>query len=49
MIATHPAAYPMLPLDRIYSDSRIAEVRAHRTGLSRMASDHLPLVARMAD
>lgn len=44
-IKTHPAAWPMLPLDRIYSDVPFASVEAHRTAPANVASDHLPLIA----
>lgn len=47
MVATHPAAHPILPLDRIYSDAPLSGVHAHRVGVARVASDHLPLVARL--
>ena len=44
-VVTHPAAWPVLPLDRIYSDARIVSLSAHRTPPAHVASDHLPLVA----
>lgn len=46
---TYPARSPILRLDRIYVD-QAWEVRAswvHRSDLARVASDHLPLVARI--
>lgn len=45
---TYPSALPFLRLDRIYVDPgvRPLSLRAHRTALSRQASDHLPLVMR---
>ena len=45
--ATFPARRPMLKLDRIWAHptSALESLRAHRSALSRMASDHLPLVA----
>ena len=46
-VKTHPAAWPMLPLDRIYSDMPIEAAYAHWDGVSRVASDHLPLVAHI--
>ena len=40
-----PAFWPLLPLDRIYSDPapRRAAFRIHRTPTARRASDHLPV------
>lgn len=45
--ATFPARKPLLRLDRIWvrPPRRLVALRAHSTELSRMASDHLPLVA----
>ena len=46
-----PAWYPVLPLDRILpltDDLRIIDLRAHRTPLSRLASDHLPVLGELA-
>lgn len=45
--ATFPARRPMLKLDRIWAHpaSALHDVRAHRSALARVASDHLPLVA----
>jgi len=48
-IPSYPAWCPFLSLDRIWvrpMDSLI-KVRAHTTALSRIASDHLPVVARI--
>ena len=46
-LSTFPARTPMLPLDRIWvSDAlRLSELRVHKTQMSEVASDHLPLVA----
>jgi len=46
---THPAPLPLFPLDRIYWDRDLhAEgFRVHRSRLARVASDHLPVVARL--
>jgi endonuclease/exonuclease/phosphatase family metal-dependent hydrolase len=46
---THPAPLPLFPLDRIYWDRHLsADVfRVHRSRLARVASDHLPVVARL--
>jgi endonuclease/exonuclease/phosphatase family metal-dependent hydrolase len=43
-----PASFPVLRLDRIWmvADSS-ADVAAHRSPLARLASDHLPVVARL--
>jgi endonuclease/exonuclease/phosphatase family metal-dependent hydrolase len=45
---TYPTRIPMLRLDRIYVDAgvRPVSIHPHRTELSRVASDHLPLVLR---
>jgi endonuclease/exonuclease/phosphatase family metal-dependent hydrolase len=44
---TFPARRPLLKLDRIWGHPATAIVRlaAHRSALTREASDHLPLVA----
>jgi len=49
MRRTHPAPFPLFKLDRIYWDTELEaeEIRAHRSRLARVASDHLPLVARL--
>ncbi len=46
---THPAPLPLFPLDRIYWDRELAAdgFRVHRSRLARVASDHLPVVARL--
>lgn len=46
---THPAVFPLFALDRIYWDAELEgeEVRVHRSRLARIASDHLPVVARL--
>jgi len=46
---THPALLPLWPLDRIYWDHAVRgeTLRVHQTRLSRVASDHLPLVATL--
>ncbi len=45
---TYPTRLPMMRLDRIYVDAgvRPVSIHPHRTELSRVASDHLPLVLR---
>lgn len=44
-----PARWPLLALDRIWVKPRAALLRidTHRTALTRVASDHLPLVAQI--
>ncbi|MCF1710850.1 endonuclease/exonuclease/phosphatase family protein [Tabrizicola sp. J26] len=44
-----PARYPMLPLDRILASERtkLVDFSVHDTPLSRVASDHLPITARL--
>ena len=46
---THPAPLPLFPLDRIYWDRSLhgEGFRVHRSRLARVASDHLPVVARL--
>jgi endonuclease/exonuclease/phosphatase family metal-dependent hydrolase len=46
---THPAPLPLFPLDRIYWDRDLAAdgFHVHRSRLARVASDHLPVVARL--
>jgi endonuclease/exonuclease/phosphatase family metal-dependent hydrolase len=46
---THPAVFPVFALDRIYWDGDLEgeELRAHRSRLAKVASDHLPVVARL--
>lgn len=45
--ATFPSRYPLLSLDRIWVSPRhaLASTQVVRTALTRVASDHLPLVA----
>jgi endonuclease/exonuclease/phosphatase family metal-dependent hydrolase len=45
-----PANVPLLALDRIWTrpESILRSVRAHRTPLSRIASDHLPVIADLS-
>jgi endonuclease/exonuclease/phosphatase family metal-dependent hydrolase len=45
-----PARFPLLALDRIWVRPRAAllGLGVHRSGLARVASDHLPVVARLA-
>ena len=47
--ATFPATFPLLRLDRIWvrPPDRLVRLSAHRTPLSRIASDHLPAVAEI--
>ncbi|MGW8193317.1 MAG: endonuclease/exonuclease/phosphatase family protein [Desulforhopalus sp.] len=47
--ATFPSRLPLLKLDRIWvrPGNRLLALRAHSSKLSRLASDHLPLVARV--
>ena len=46
---THPAPLPIFPLDRIYWDHELHAdgFHVHRSRLARVASDHLPVVARL--
>ena len=45
-LATFPARFPVLSLDRIWvHDAELVDVSAHRSELARRASDHLPLKA----
>ena len=46
---THPAPLPLFPLDRIYWDRALGAdgFHVHRSRLARVASDHLPVVARL--
>jgi endonuclease/exonuclease/phosphatase family metal-dependent hydrolase len=48
--ATFPANFPVLALDRLLTDPRleVLDVAAHRSPMARLASDHLPLRARVA-
>jgi endonuclease/exonuclease/phosphatase family metal-dependent hydrolase len=47
--ATFPSRWPLLPLDRIWirPRHRLVHVNVHATPLSRVASDHLPLIAHI--
>jgi endonuclease/exonuclease/phosphatase family metal-dependent hydrolase len=47
---TFPSWCPILPLDRIYAGppALVRDVVVHRSPLARLASDHLPLRARLA-
>ena len=47
---TFPSWLPVLPLDRIYASGALAlrSVTVHRSGLARIASDHLPLSAAVS-
>jgi endonuclease/exonuclease/phosphatase family metal-dependent hydrolase len=49
MRRTHPALFPLFALDRIYWDVELAgeEFHVHRSRQARVASDHLPVVARL--
>ena len=46
---THPALFPLFALDRIYWDSELEgeKLQVHQSRLARIASDHLPVVARV--
>ena len=46
---TFPACYPLISLDRIWTvpNAGLAQQYVHRTPLSRVASNHLPLVAEV--
>lgn len=47
--ATYPSGLPLFALDRIWAAPKgmLGEVRAHRSPLAHMASDHLPLRAEL--
>lgn len=49
LLPTFPSRLPMLPLDRIIANRHglIQAMEVHNTALARMASDHLPLKARL--
>jgi endonuclease/exonuclease/phosphatase family metal-dependent hydrolase len=49
MRRTHPALFPLFALDRIYWDVELEgeAFHVHRSRLARVASDHLPVVARL--
>jgi endonuclease/exonuclease/phosphatase family metal-dependent hydrolase len=48
-VATFPSGRPLLALDRIWVQplAALVDVRAHTTPLARVASDHLPVKARI--
>ncbi len=48
-VSTFPSRCPVLALDRIWTSPRahLVAVASHRRPLARLASDHLPLLARM--
>ena len=48
-VATFPARLPLLALDRIWTHPRsmLQRVAVHKSPMSRAASDHLPLVAKL--
>ena len=47
---TYPSRYPILALDRIWVRPKQAlqAIKIHKSPLARIASDHLPLKARIA-
>ncbi|HJW57635.1 MAG TPA: endonuclease/exonuclease/phosphatase family protein [Burkholderiaceae bacterium] len=47
--ATFPSSWPVFALDRIWirPRHRLVQVKVHATGLARIASDHLPLIAHI--
>jgi endonuclease/exonuclease/phosphatase family metal-dependent hydrolase len=49
-LRTFPTRYPLFALDRIWvhPGERLMRVEVHRTPLSRLASDHYPLIARIS-
>jgi endonuclease/exonuclease/phosphatase family metal-dependent hydrolase len=49
MRRTHPAVFPLFPLDRIYWDLTLEgqAFQVHRSRRAKVASDHLPVVARL--
>jgi endonuclease/exonuclease/phosphatase family metal-dependent hydrolase len=46
---TFPSRFPIFSLDRIWMGQgvRLEKMRVHRTPISRIASDHLPITARV--
>lgn len=48
-VATFPAAFPLIALDRMFIRPRtaLASIRAVREGAAGVASDHLPLLAEV--
>ena len=49
-LPTFPSRRPLLALDRVWTEpaAMLAFLSVHRSPLARIASDHLPLVARLA-
>jgi endonuclease/exonuclease/phosphatase family metal-dependent hydrolase len=49
LVTTFPSFFPLLSLDRIWLQPKasLVSVTAHRSALSRVASDHLPLVGQI--
>ena len=49
-VPTFPSVFPVFALDRLWIQPRalVREVKAHATATARIASDHLPIVARIA-
>lgn len=49
MVRTFPSRWPVFALDRIWISShhRLTRIAVHATPLTRVASDHLPLIARI--
>jgi endonuclease/exonuclease/phosphatase family metal-dependent hydrolase len=49
-IPTFPSLFPVFALDRLWVQPRtlVREVKAHASAAARIASDHLPIVARIA-
>jgi endonuclease/exonuclease/phosphatase family metal-dependent hydrolase len=47
---SYPALRPLLPLDRIIArgGARLSQILPHRSSLARLASDHLPVRARLS-
>jgi endonuclease/exonuclease/phosphatase family metal-dependent hydrolase len=48
-VASFPAHFPVLPLDRIIGcrQAELSAISLHDTPLARRASDHLPITARL--
>jgi len=49
-VFSYPSRLPLLPLDRVLGmgNIRLGDVTAHRSRLARLASDHLPITARLS-
>lgn len=49
-LRSFPARRPLMALDRVWTipNDHVVETKVHRTPLSRVASDHLPVVAEIA-